>query len=584
MEQQNSSFYNLKDFKKSNLKALTSVDLQLKNQTLDDKQLTKLNNSLKKCSNLESLILNLQKESISDEQINKFFENYQIFKCQIPTCNSMSNDQRYSHMKFLLEACNQRYNAISIKNKQNEIEVYGNILKEDVICNLINLKQLELNLNFNKSNGSGASYFVSKLTELTELITLMLDFYDINNLIEDEQYSNMARFISKIIKLKTLPYQNSKQVQVTTFEALMEIFEKIKQQFKGKGLLFPPQILSFIYDEQKEKNIYLTSFLAQGGQGMIFEAKMNNQIVIVKCLQLQNEEQIIEEMSIFEQIKDIPNICEIITGIKSSCESRYYQIFKKYSCDLSNAMQFLFDQKKTLAFNSIVGIALLISKVILSLPNMLHSDLKPTNILFDKLSQTFVLSDYGAAKQFKEGSFTKNFKAVDQKYRAPEFTEDDLILRKKYDVFCLGLIILEMTMGRFLTEQEALQIRKGNLETFISQKPLYTDLNNIIKSMLIIDQNQRINCEQFVQQLNQLKLNLENQFQNAVLGKVEDNRCTRMIQGRTKVQRKQKIIKVQKTTIQGLLIRYDKHAIYQHLSRQNIQLINLQHLLKLNYY
>ncbi|KAL4513150.1 hypothetical protein ABPG72_017835 [Tetrahymena utriculariae] len=381
-----------------------------------------------------------------------------------------------------------------------------------------------------------------------------------------------------------IPYQNSKQVQATTFEAPMEIFMKIKQQFKGKGLLFPPKILSFIYDELQEKNIYLTSFLAQGGQGMIFEAKMNNQIVIVKCLQLQNEEQIIEEMSIFEQIKDIPNICEIITGIKLSCESRYYQIFKKYSCDLSNAMQFLFDQKKTLAFNSILGIALLISKVLLSLPNMLHSDLKPTNILYDKLSQTFVLSDFGAAMQFKEGSFTKNFKAVDQKYRAPEFTEDDLILRKKYDVFCLGLIILEMTMGRFLAEQEALQIRIGNLETFISQKPLYTDLNNIIKSMLIIDQNQRINCEQLVQQLNQLKLNLENQFQNAVLGKVEDNRCTRMIQGRTKVQRKQKIIKVYKTTIQGLLIRYDKHAIYQHLSRRNIQLINLQHLLKLNSY
>ncbi|KAL4513148.1 hypothetical protein ABPG72_017833 [Tetrahymena utriculariae] len=204
MEQQNSSFYNLKDFNKSNLKALTSVDLQLKNQFLDDKQLTKLNNSLKKCSNLESLILNLQKESISDEQINKFFENYQIFKCQMPTCNSMSNDQRYSHMKFLLEAYNQSFDEISIKHKQNEIGVYGNILKEDVICNLINLKQLELNLNFNKSNGNGASYFVSKLTELTELKTLMLDFYDINNLIEDEQYCNMARFISKIIKLKTL--------------------------------------------------------------------------------------------------------------------------------------------------------------------------------------------------------------------------------------------------------------------------------------------------------------------------------------------------------------------------------------------
>ncbi|KAL4513176.1 hypothetical protein ABPG72_017861, partial [Tetrahymena utriculariae] len=116
------------------------------NQTLDDKLLTQLNNSLKKCSNLESLILNLQKESISDEQINRFFEDNQGFRCLMPTCNSMSNDQRYSHMKFLIEAYNQPFNAISIKHKQNEIGVNRNILKEDVISNLINLKQLELNL------------------------------------------------------------------------------------------------------------------------------------------------------------------------------------------------------------------------------------------------------------------------------------------------------------------------------------------------------------------------------------------------------------------------------------------------------
>ncbi|KAL4513170.1 hypothetical protein ABPG72_017855 [Tetrahymena utriculariae] len=204
------------------------------------------------------------------------------------------------------------------------------------------------------------------------------------------------------------PKKSSEQEQATVFEAPIEIFEQIKQQFEGKDNLFPPKILCSIYDELQEKKIYLTSFLAQGGQGMIFEAKMNNQVVIVKCLQVKNEAQIIEEMNILEQIKHIPNVCEIIKGIKSFCGSRYYQIFKKYSCDLSSVMQFLFEQKKTLSLNSIVGIALLVSQVILSLPNMFHSDLKPKNILYDKLSQNFVLSDFGAAKQFKEGSFTKN--------------------------------------------------------------------------------------------------------------------------------------------------------------------------------
>ncbi|KAL4496375.1 hypothetical protein ABPG73_007825 [Tetrahymena malaccensis] len=314
------------------------------------------------------------------------------------------------------------------------------------------------------------------------------------------------------------------------FEPPIDIFENIKQQFEGKNLIFPPKILSSIYDELQEMNIYLTSFLAQGGQGMIFEAKMDNQVVIVKCLQLLNESQIKDEISILEQIKHIPNICEFIQGIQSSCGSRYYQIFKKYSCDLSNVMQYLFDQKKTLPLNSIVGIALLVSQVILSLPNMVHSDLKPKNILYDKLQQNFVLSDFGVAKKITEGSFTKNYNGADDKYRAPEYTLDELVLRKKYDVFCLGLIVLEMTLGRFLSKQEAIEVRKGNLDDFLSKKPLYSDLNNIIKQMLVVNQDLRISTEQLVQSLNELKQSIENQFCNSVLTKIEETVFPCMIQ------------------------------------------------------
>ncbi|KAL4512528.1 hypothetical protein ABPG72_020365, partial [Tetrahymena utriculariae] len=86
------------------------------NCTLDDKQLAQINNSLKKCSQLESLTINLH------------------------------NDQIYSHLKFLLDAFEWINDQISINNQQNEIVVYENILEEDTICNLINLKKLELNL------------------------------------------------------------------------------------------------------------------------------------------------------------------------------------------------------------------------------------------------------------------------------------------------------------------------------------------------------------------------------------------------------------------------------------------------------
>ncbi|KAL4490019.1 hypothetical protein ABPG72_009318 [Tetrahymena utriculariae] len=103
MKQQENSFYNLKDFMKSNLKALTSIDLRLKNCTQDDKQKVQLNSSLKKCCKLESLILILHQESVSKGQINSLFFEVPHLECLIPSYDKMTNDQRYSHIQFLLQ-------------------------------------------------------------------------------------------------------------------------------------------------------------------------------------------------------------------------------------------------------------------------------------------------------------------------------------------------------------------------------------------------------------------------------------------------------------------------------------------------
>ncbi|KAL4509528.1 hypothetical protein ABPG73_022744, partial [Tetrahymena malaccensis] len=145
MEQYSNSFTNLDDFVKSKVNELTSIDLQLENCKLNDEQLSLLNTCLKKGEKLETLILNLQKQSISDSQINKLYAKYTYIKKLIGICDNMSNDQQYAHIQKLYYAFGKISNIPSVYPNQNQMQVQGYILLQDVFANLINLKNLKLN-------------------------------------------------------------------------------------------------------------------------------------------------------------------------------------------------------------------------------------------------------------------------------------------------------------------------------------------------------------------------------------------------------------------------------------------------------
>ncbi|KAL4496352.1 hypothetical protein ABPG73_007802, partial [Tetrahymena malaccensis] len=125
------------------------------NFDFNSKQLDELNTSLKKCQKLESLVLNLQQECIQDDELNPPFTNYQWLIDLIPNFNNTSNDQRYSHMQFLLK--NYIEEDFQIKPKKSgQISVLRDFLKDDTISNLANLKRLKLNLSGNSINDKSA--------------------------------------------------------------------------------------------------------------------------------------------------------------------------------------------------------------------------------------------------------------------------------------------------------------------------------------------------------------------------------------------------------------------------------------------
>ncbi|KAL4511045.1 hypothetical protein ABPG73_008123 [Tetrahymena malaccensis] len=201
MGQQINSFNSLKDFQKSNFKALISIELQLKNFDFNSKQIDVLNTSLKKCCKLESLVLNLQQECIQDEELNPFFIGYKRLIDLIPNFNNMSNDQRYSHMQFLLK--NYGYKELPIEPKKSEqIRVLRDFLQDDTISNLVNLKSLKLNLSGNSMNDKVAFTICTLIGRFKMLTNLNLQLW--NNQISDVGISNIGVGISCCLNLTGL--------------------------------------------------------------------------------------------------------------------------------------------------------------------------------------------------------------------------------------------------------------------------------------------------------------------------------------------------------------------------------------------
>ncbi|KAL4465275.1 hypothetical protein ABPG74_001989 [Tetrahymena malaccensis] len=252
--------------------------------------------------------------------------------------------------------------------------------------------------------------------------------------------------------------EEEKEIDIK-YQAPKEIFQNLFEAYKkkhDKNMMFDPDVLALIYDELQKKGIYLTSFISEGGFGSVFEALYQQEIVAVKCVGKIDFKKIKEEEKILKLLKGTPYVFKSIKEFLNKNQSRYYQISKRYSCSLKDIMKDFFNQKKTLPLNQIIGFAIQMSTVFENLQQnkSMHSDVKPENILYDSQDKSFHLCDFGESKSFEEKSKTYNLKGFTRKYAAPEILEDGNSYNIKYDIYSLGIILLELTRGDFLEDKD----------------------------------------------------------------------------------------------------------------------------------
>ncbi|KAL4484754.1 hypothetical protein ABPG74_019931 [Tetrahymena malaccensis] len=146
-----------------------------------------------------------------------------------------------------------------------------------------------------------------------------------------------------------------------------------------------------------------------------------------------------------------------------------------------------------------------------------------------KKNMKFDSGDFGESKQFKEGTRTHKLKGCTKNYAAPEYLDENGSYNIKFDIFSLGIILLELTRGQFLESKDCAFIRDGGLQNYMSKNSLYNDLNNIIGQMLQTKSENRINSFELTNQLNKLRIQLENQFISLVQDKMDFSESRQMI-------------------------------------------------------
>lgn len=204
-------------------------------------------------------------------------------------------------------------------------------------------------------------------------------------------------------------------------------------------------------DYQIDRDYERTDKLGEGTYGIVYKARKiaTSDVVAMKQIRLDHEEEgvpstAIREISLLKELNH-PNIVKLL-DVRCT-QSSLYLIFEFVEMDLRQHLK-----RRGVFYGrdlKIAGLQLFEAVHCLHAHRILHRDLKPQNLLIDRLSRVKV-ADFGLARAFSVPIKPFTHEVVTLWYRAPEILLGIERYSTPVDIWSCGCILSEMATGQAL--------------------------------------------------------------------------------------------------------------------------------------
>ncbi|EAS04397.2 kinase domain protein (macronuclear) [Tetrahymena thermophila SB210] len=225
----------------------------------------------------------------------------------------------------------------------------------------------------------------------------------------------------------------------------------------------------------------LENILGEGDYSLVYKASKDNTSVAIKIYK-QYKDDYEKENEILKKLKGQDYVIQKVDQIVDKKIKMKAIVTELYDCSLE-------DIKKLNKFNFIQVIALtyqlLKALQVLNQQNVIHSDIKPANILYSSDKKMFVLSDFGLSHQLKNPKLQNtNYTLMGNiYYQSPEVYNGQKPYTLKVDVFSIGVLVLEiLTQNNF----DVLKVQKLHTQSLMEAFPelKYHENKNFIQNIL----------------------------------------------------------------------------------------------------
>ena len=272
--------------------------------------------------------------------------------------------------------------------------------------------------------------------------------------------------------------------------------------------MFDKQIDSCGFSFLSFQNIIWNEHIGNGSSGDVYKCTYNSIDCIGKCFYLKDYENkkgfiddIYSELWIYQFLKNMQGVSEII-GYSYDEQYEYICILMRYYTSIS-----LNDyiQKNNISEKEKLSITKKLCNSLKEIHsrNIIHCDIKPHNIIYDKSKENILFIDFGASVKIDNSKTIE----MEENMGTEGYMSDELSFGTgsyKGDVYSLGVTILELWMKNIWNHKK--NYRLDVLQSLRELKKINLELSIILKKCVAKDIQKRISLNSLIKYINMVEI------------------------------------------------------------------------------